>query len=438
MRIVNPTCVLVGRGGQHVLRRDRIPIVFVPGVMGSRLYFPTIRQYWDPDNIWRMLYWIITPTEKMGSDLDISNPAQVIENEAGDAPADRVEQGWGTVAWDFYGNLLRYLEELFKSSQYYKCPVYAVGYDWRQSNYLSAEYVAKKIRTTLECEKAENLIVVTHSMGGLVTRAMFKRFDDITKKTLGVIHVTQPVDGAVAMYRRFHTGMTLGEDGFVMQLLAGNTGKDFAAVVRGTRGPMQLLPTNNYRDIQNERPWLNGAWLLVPPSYSVITADDTTPAVDTTPVDPYPWRGDIYDLYASPEEKELARITRWYKNELKKGIANAKNFHLWLGRYKHPNTWSIYSTGIETDVAVYFNSRNSSGKLIIKSGLTRRKKGDGTVPASSAAALFPDQHHTYAPNIHLETARQFVVHGVKHDKACNNKNVQDIVGKIIYHILGIC
>ena len=33
----------------------RLPIVFLPGVMGSRLYFEASQKFWDPDSTWRML-----------------------------------------------------------------------------------------------------------------------------------------------------------------------------------------------------------------------------------------------------------------------------------------------------------------------------------------------------------------------------------------------
>ena len=34
-----------------------LPILFFPGVMGSRLYFPNSHRYWDPDWPLRMSQW---------------------------------------------------------------------------------------------------------------------------------------------------------------------------------------------------------------------------------------------------------------------------------------------------------------------------------------------------------------------------------------------
>ncbi len=41
------------RQGANTLDSRIVPIIFVPGVMGSRLHFPTVDQYWDPDSNWR-------------------------------------------------------------------------------------------------------------------------------------------------------------------------------------------------------------------------------------------------------------------------------------------------------------------------------------------------------------------------------------------------
>ena len=56
-------------------------------------------------------------------------------------------------------------------------PVHAMGYNWLQSNRTSGVRVGKRITALMECYKAqgfqcEKVIVVTHSMGGLVARAL--------------------------------------------------------------------------------------------------------------------------------------------------------------------------------------------------------------------------------------------------------------------------
>lgn len=47
---------------------------------------------------------------------------------------------------------------------------------------------------------------VTHSMGGLLTRALLRTHADLAAKTIAAVHVFQPATGAPVFYTRFHTG----------------------------------------------------------------------------------------------------------------------------------------------------------------------------------------------------------------------------------------
>ena len=108
------------------------PIVFLPGVMGSRLFFKASKRYWDPDSTWRMLRWApIWPfrsDEDNRLDLHARQPAGVmIDPETNAVDADGVALGWGGVVWSFYGEFLKMLRELAAGRR-----AFAVGYDWRQ------------------------------------------------------------------------------------------------------------------------------------------------------------------------------------------------------------------------------------------------------------------------------------------------------------------
>ncbi len=68
--------------------QKKIPIVFVPGVMGSRLHFSACNENWDPDHATRMVHWIFASAETKRTQLRWTTPAQVMTSYtdvAGDA-----------------------------------------------------------------------------------------------------------------------------------------------------------------------------------------------------------------------------------------------------------------------------------------------------------------------------------------------------------------
>ena len=86
-------------------------------------------------------------------------------------------------------------------------PVHACGYNWLQSNGDSAMIIAKRIdaimadynKKHMQCEK---VIVVTHSMGGLVGRALcHSAYGNLQDKILGIVHGVMPAMGLLQ-----HTG----------------------------------------------------------------------------------------------------------------------------------------------------------------------------------------------------------------------------------------
>src|SRR5262245_1860193 len=118
-----------------------VPIVLLPGIMGSRLFFPASGKFWDPDDSWRMVRW--APVWPFRSDddnrvqLHAREPAGVIFDTASVGPAER-DRGWSTVVWSYYGGLLQRLQDDFGAAG----GVYAVGYDWRQDIGWLGDWVA--------------------------------------------------------------------------------------------------------------------------------------------------------------------------------------------------------------------------------------------------------------------------------------------------------
>jgi hypothetical protein len=128
--------------------------------------------------------------------------------------------------------------------------VWAAGYNWLQSNRKSAQDVIDYINKVVLPHykgRAEKVLIVTHSMGGLVARAMIAchGFD----KLYGVVHGAMPATGAPASYKRMRAGF----EGLIFRQILGRHAADTVAVMAFAQGPLELLPTTDYNDGQ---PWL--------------------------------------------------------------------------------------------------------------------------------------------------------------------------------------
>ena len=411
----------VCRVGANVLDKKTVPIVFVPGVMGSRLHFTNIDQYWNPDSNWHMMHWLRVSYETCATEMHFEMPAVVMTNKtSGALQPNETGRGWEGVYWEGYVPFLRLLNNVvFPSAE---TPVYARGYDWRQSNSLSGAILGTQIDEILELEDAEKVIICTHSMGGLVTRAALKNDSALAAKVAGVIHVVQPANGTPVAYRRFFTGVTDIDGGGALALILGNEDHKFTEIVSGLPGPFQLLPFHTYRQLDaNDKlvPWLTRN----------VNGKDQAIA------------GNIHDLYASPVSPPGLFNPDIHDEDKRDDIgtaitarlSNTRNFHTWLDPYKHPNTYSIYSTGLASDVATNFNAQSEVVPI-------RPNEGDGTVSQSSGMYLFPNQTSDVAnisDDLTVESPRQFSVDGVEHAEAFGERQVQQAVESLITRILFI-
>ncbi len=419
----------LSRQGDNTLNTRKVPIIFVPGVMGSRLYFPNVDQAWDPDSSWAMLHWVHISAEDARQELEWRARAQVMTTNSG-LTATETQHGWAGVGFGkpaFYVSFLRHLVGL--TSLCTTCPVYAVGYDWRQSNRDSGNALDTQISTILSTEQADNFILISHSMGGIVSRSCLLSSGN-AGKLLGVIHVVQPATGATVFYRRMYTGAVPSLDGGqLFSWIQGTSARDFATLLSGLRGPCELIPTNDYRDT-------GGAdWLW----------DDRTQP-------PLAWNGPMFPWYLSPTGPPnvwwsvagvTTKVTPTPEADLRARLSESETFHARLGLWKHTNTWSICGTGVTTDMAVRFANVSVGGVRIGGAAsvqMQRRAEGDGTVPLTSASALFSvAQTSTDITGTELlmgRGKRQVQVSGVDHAGAFTSGDVRTIIEQMLLIILG--
>lgn len=161
--------------------------------------------------------------------------------------------GVGPVRWQGQGPGPLTLDELRRifTNCYY--PVHALGYNWLQSNGESAKALAVRIRALMAeyraCGKVcEKVILVTHSMGGLVARALVHPdYGNLQEEVLGIVHGVMPALGAPAAYRRMRAGFEAQK--FLDRIVAwslGDEGDEVTAVLANAPGGLELLPNEAY------------------------------------------------------------------------------------------------------------------------------------------------------------------------------------------------
>lgn len=377
---------------------ESVPVLLLPGVMGTRLRFAGGRvPDWDPNSNWTMARWFLADGADKLASLAITNAATIIA----DARGDRHRKGWDQVADGFYTPLLEAIERAFNAPAFarpggarpLRCAAWAMGYDWRQSCAAHAAALERRIDAVLEAERARELILVTHSMGGLVARAALAARPRLAAKLRGVIHTVQPAVGAVVAARRFRTGFDRAIDGSLGEALAGFT----RAAIGAESGLVgQLSEDASEADLIST--WLFQAIFSdrrlgpSPAFYARLMAVLRGP-VELLPSD----RGgrgwwppaarrpgtSLWDLYGTAQSAggliPDALMATPDAAALRARFAEAQRFHSGIANRYHSRTGVLHSTGLTTDVAL--------------DPERRPREGDGTVPAFSGRC--PDLARPY-------------------------------------------
>jgi len=318
-----------------------LPIIFLPGIMGSNLRLTPDRQKelekgnniaWRPDRKLEATALIsasprdrqmqLDPTK---TEVDIYDPTNGATGTSKETPGERhkvkvtvnlnvgvdtalltddpigskgaktkavkaMERGWGEVYYSSYQSILEHCEQHLNSpgdlnfwkqifgqnpntwgayppmqlkpltEEEYKnalkgCwfPVHAMGYNWLKSNTQSAVEVSARILALMQkyrnqkyqCEK---IILVTHSMGGLLARALIHAdIGGLGTQVLGIVHGVMPATGSPAAYRRMRCGTEESLNGVnPAPKVMGNYGSEVTAVLGNSQGGLELLPSKAY------------------------------------------------------------------------------------------------------------------------------------------------------------------------------------------------
>lgn len=399
--------------------RRVIPVIFLPGIMGSNLRMSRSRQEqlkrpnnvaWNPDRINETVHLmhaspaerqlqldqsvtevdvydpVTNPTGDGDEDADERHGAAIASGEIKQAARDQVllipasyangasadqrarYRGWGEVFFGSYGNLLAKCEiclnslsadehwnavlnidprewgavpesklsplskaERDKALKGCLFPVHAVGYNWLQSNFQSSLKVRQRIEAIIGLYKergfdCRKVILITHSMGGLVARALtHPSIGAFSDSILGVVHGVMPAVGAPAAYKRIRCGV----DGLDLAgAVLGRTGRQVAAVLGNSPGGLELLPSKQY----------GNKWLR-------FTENEVELAALPLNGDPYQeiyqvedkWYGLLASQWLNPARDKLGGPAR-----TRGLLVVAKHFHELVADTYHPNSYAHY------------------------------------------------------------------------------------------------
>jgi pimeloyl-ACP methyl ester carboxylesterase len=407
------------RGVLTIPPRRVIPVIVVPGIMGSNLRAKVNpgadknRALAPGEPAWRppngaiaggkeVLKWKNRKPKQRQAILD---PSTLEVDDSGDINlsmfsfSDGVDERharahwWGEIHWGSYGNLLYTLEHNLNSTftafngfrviqphwkavnhwdrrqwgaassgltaplteaefEKHACfhfPVYGCGYNWLLSSGLSAKRLKLRVKDIIKFwssrkQDCKQVILVTHSMGGLVARACAKEIPDLIA---GVVHGVMPALGAPLCYRRIACGTetsspsaswigNMGMEAFAV--IAGEKAEETTPVMATAPGPLELLPNHLY-----PKPWL-----------FVSTKRQSSPDMDylQLPTDsPYDLYRDMNSWYrlidpalADPADKYNGNPAPF----IIKAINQAENFHKRvLDTYYHPNSYAFYGNDFQ-------------------------------------------------------------------------------------------
>jgi pimeloyl-ACP methyl ester carboxylesterase len=493
-----------------------VPVIFVPGIMGSNLRIKDGgKNIWGLDSKIGMFFqWCFRSSSTRQSTL-IPDEVEVDPNGGFPGPSATVpnaevakQRGWGQVAKMSYGPFLRWLDDelnadLCSSStpsegkspwaryendkdignsfgaekpfepistdesnhawSNFFCPVHAVGYNWLKSNGDSGMALVDEIHKIIDYWNSVEtdghkhytcmqVILVSHSMGGLVTRAAahseFGGTKDtkIADKIVGIVHGEQPANGAAAAYHHCRSGYN-GLPGIVL----GRNAAQVTAVFANSPGAMELLPNHQY-----PKQWLK---VTVPGS-----AEPVMQLPNENPYDEIYSETDAWWRLVDPNLIDPSRELRKIMNpsdQFIRTLKRAKSFHSKLNTKYHSPTYVHYSADRDRHPAygdlVWSSStattmrqaelqdakpntgsnpvtiHSSIDQSSVRFQITDPKKvgypqpGDETVPACSGEA--PNTQGGFA------VKQSFRMNGFEHQDAYNNGLVREAtlyaIGKVL-------
>jgi pimeloyl-ACP methyl ester carboxylesterase len=405
-------------------RGTTIPVIIVPGIMGTRLETPNGRMVWNPRP--RIKGSCSIGFGEFAANYNRLNSSALIPREQHNIPQGSLGGIVGCPNEFAQANAIPHFGNLIFNSYYrlafdlnnkvwqagmlagQSIKVYACGYDWRQDNADSARRLDDVVKQALAETGAEQVILVAHSMGGLVSRYYCKMGG--ASKVMGLILLGSPTHGAPQTYRMLKEGISLFMDfklgGIVFPE---RTRFQLMQMMRRFPSAYQLLPSRHYCLSQPD-------WLQFAPGKT-----------------PLPDASKAVALYSDPYVGFLDGLNGGPKLDLsvKNALARRQRFDEALfdpsaGCYMPRNTFLIFSKDIDTEAKYRLEKRGSLGSKVLSPFNVvplSNAPGDATVPEFSATAAS------------CVATRLILQKKVKHGDLPNDPNVIKAIKTIIQNLL---
>ncbi|MEM9693289.1 MAG: alpha/beta fold hydrolase [Myxococcota bacterium] len=303
--------------------------------------------------------------------------------------------------------------------------VVTCGYDWRQSCIDSARTLQTRVRQVRQVTGSRDVIIIAHSMGGLVTRYFCKHLAE-PNEVRSVILLASPSLGAPESYTRLKGGVDMTFLGMLLGsygAAAYSRGREYARMFQSA---YDLMPTPQYRAPDGSN------WAEFESSKTGFDRDRLPPdnRRDDRTFETCRSRYFYHDLYTgiadggcSPNQGietvdrrrvNVARLTRRAKtlHHQLRGYTTWRQQTTRLA-YQHPRTYLVWSKAHETVEAVRVQNvepmaandimrpRPNRGTLMLRrinpygefyqpavvDPIFAERGGDGSVPTASASGL---------------------------------------------------
>ncbi|MBU3190829.1 hypothetical protein K9O30_16385 [Clostridium bowmanii] len=317
--------------------KNREIIIFIPGIMGTELYY-------DTERVW-------VPNTKSITSF-FKSLASLVCDENGNPFMQDIEIG---APLTDYSDLLK--EKIENTDKY---EVLMFGYDWRLDNSINADRLKKFIDTNTDSD--QKVSIIAHSMGGLITAKYIANGN--SKKINKYISIGVPYLGAPKTLYMLETGNI---EGFSSTTLS----RTLNYQISNMRSLYQLLPTKQYFNKQNNY-YINK---------NIITNTTSSKKAIKTSIKTF-------------NESENFIIDRKISLYAKEHLKNAEDFYkslepvLFKGKYALNSVDSYFiigngQTGTIGKIEEQYEIKNAITKFK-KCTVLSNTEGDGTVPLYSA------------------------------------------------------
>jgi Lecithin:cholesterol acyltransferase len=165
------------------------PLVFVPGILGSNLAHDGKIVWGEGDSLLNLSKLNLNPSD--GQPLQLT-PAGVVET---------VPLLFGLIKIDQYSGLIHFLEEMGYNRD---INLFLFDYDWRESNFVTAENLSRFVHQRMPRDQPYDLLV--HSMGGLVARIFLHGSPSEAQSVHTLIEMAVPHYGSVNVVATLREG----------------------------------------------------------------------------------------------------------------------------------------------------------------------------------------------------------------------------------------